>query len=118
MQVAKLLMDTSVFEFYPTLFVLVTDIMDMLGDLVWQRIKRKAEFTEDGALLCNLAGILFCQFESLAHIMLEVGKAYECLYMDIFPYYGDNLFLSKVCNDKCVIQKKILQHFFLLLFIY
>ncbi|XLR29496.1 hypothetical protein S83_057396, partial [Arachis hypogaea] len=30
-------------------------IMDMLGELVWQRIKRKAEFTEDGALLCNLA---------------------------------------------------------------
>ncbi|XP_020240351.1 VPS35 endosomal protein sorting factor-like isoform X6 [Cajanus cajan] len=54
-KVAKLLMDTSVFEFYPTLFVLVTDIMDMLGNLVWQRIKRKAEFSEDGALCCNLA---------------------------------------------------------------
>ncbi|RYR09879.1 hypothetical protein Ahy_B05g078307 [Arachis hypogaea] len=52
---AKLLMDTSVSEFYPTLFVFVTDIMDMLGELVWQRIKRKAEFTEDGALLYNLA---------------------------------------------------------------
>nr|KYP73434.1 UPF0505 protein C16orf62 isogeny [Cajanus cajan] len=58
-KVAKLLMDTSVFEFYPTLFVLVTDIMDMLGNLVWQRIKRKAEFSEDGALCCNLAGIRF-----------------------------------------------------------
>ncbi|KAK7320363.1 hypothetical protein VNO77_29773 [Canavalia gladiata] len=54
-KVAKLLMDTSVFEFYPTLFVLVTDIMDMLGDLVWQRIKQKAEFADDGALRCNLA---------------------------------------------------------------
>ncbi|KAJ1389541.1 Vacuolar protein sorting-associated protein 35 [Sesbania bispinosa] len=54
-KVAKLLMDTSVCEFYPTLFVLVTDILDMVGDLVWQRIKRKAEFAEDGALLCNLA---------------------------------------------------------------
>ncbi|XP_061342230.1 uncharacterized protein LOC133288485 isoform X2 [Gastrolobium bilobum] len=54
-KVAKLLTDTSVFEFYPTLFVLVTDIMDMIGDLVWRRIKRKAEFTEEGALLCNLA---------------------------------------------------------------
>ncbi|XP_027329733.1 UPF0505 protein C16orf62 homolog isoform X3 [Abrus precatorius] len=54
-KVAKLLMDTSVFEFYPTLFVLVTDIMDMVGDLVWQRIKRKAEFTEDGALRYNIA---------------------------------------------------------------
>ncbi|KAK7300034.1 hypothetical protein RJT34_10865 [Clitoria ternatea] len=54
-KVAKLLTDTSVCEFYPTLFVLVTDIMDMLGDLVWQRIKQKAEFTEDGDLCCNLA---------------------------------------------------------------
>jgi len=51
-------MDTSVLEFYPTLFVLVTDIMDMLGNLVWQRIKLKAEFSEDGTLRCNLAGPL------------------------------------------------------------
>jgi len=58
LQVAKLLVDTSVSEFYPTLFVLVTDIMDMIGDLVWKRIKQKAEFTEDGTLLCNLAGTL------------------------------------------------------------
>lgn len=58
LQVAKLLMDTSVSEFYPTLFVLVTDILDMVGELVWQRIKRRAEFTEDGTLVCNLAGIL------------------------------------------------------------
>lgn len=27
----------------------------MIGDLVWKRIKQKAEFTEDGTLLCNLA---------------------------------------------------------------
>ncbi|KAK7371999.1 hypothetical protein VNO80_05366 [Phaseolus coccineus] len=54
-KVAKLLMDTSVLEFYPTLFVLVTDIMDMVGNLVWQRIKQKAEFSEDGTLRCNLA---------------------------------------------------------------
>ncbi|XP_045830348.1 VPS35 endosomal protein-sorting factor-like isoform X2 [Trifolium pratense] len=54
-KVTKLMVDTSVSEFYPTLFVLVTDIMDMLGDLVWKRIKQKAEFTENGASLCNLA---------------------------------------------------------------
>ncbi|KAK4258289.1 hypothetical protein QN277_007750 [Acacia crassicarpa] len=53
-KVAKLLMDTSILQFYPTLFFLVTDIMDMLGDLVWQRIKQKAEFSTDGTLLCNL----------------------------------------------------------------
>ncbi|KAF7831338.1 UPF0505 protein [Senna tora] len=53
-KVAKLLKDTSVLQFYPTLFVLVTDIMDMLGDMVWQRIKQKAEFAEDGTVLCKL----------------------------------------------------------------
>lgn len=56
MQVAKLLTDTSVGQFYPTLFVLATDIMDMLGDMVWERIKQKAEFAEDGSFLFTLPG--------------------------------------------------------------
>lgn len=57
MQAAKLLTDTSVGQFYPTLFVLATDIMDMLGDLVWERIKQKAEFSDDGSVrLCFLPG--------------------------------------------------------------
>ncbi|KAB5551677.1 hypothetical protein DKX38_008988 [Salix brachista] len=34
-QVAKLLMDTSVLQFYPTLFVLATDVLDMLGDMLF-----------------------------------------------------------------------------------
>ncbi|XP_008447726.1 uncharacterized protein LOC103490132 isoform X2 [Cucumis melo] len=54
MKVTKLLKDTCVLQFYPTLFVLVTDILDMLGNFVWDRIKRKAEFTEDGARICSL----------------------------------------------------------------
>ncbi|KAE8646062.1 VPS35 endosomal protein sorting factor-like isoform X1 [Cucumis sativus] len=53
-KVTKLLKDTCVLQFYPTLFVLVTDILDMLGNFVWDRIKRKAEFTEDGARICSL----------------------------------------------------------------
>ncbi|XP_038898827.1 VPS35 endosomal protein-sorting factor-like isoform X3 [Benincasa hispida] len=53
-KVAKLLKDTSVLQFYPTLFILVTDILDMLGNFVWDRIKRKAEFTDDGAKICSL----------------------------------------------------------------
>lgn len=55
-QVAKLLMDTSILQCYPTLFVLATDIMDMLGDMVWERIKLKAELAEDGTKLCLLPG--------------------------------------------------------------
>ncbi|GAY46473.1 hypothetical protein CUMW_097350 [Citrus unshiu] len=54
-KVARLLMDTSVLQFYPTLFVLVAEIMDMLGNLVWERIKQKAEFGEDGSRLCYLS---------------------------------------------------------------
>ncbi|KAB2096057.1 hypothetical protein ES319_A01G083400v1 [Gossypium barbadense] len=53
-KVARLLMDTSVSNFYPTLFVLVTDVLNMLGDMVWERIRQKAEFAEDGARLCSL----------------------------------------------------------------
>ncbi|KAL8469939.1 hypothetical protein ACS0TY_032706 [Phlomoides rotata] len=50
----RLLMDSSVIQFYPTLFVLATDIMDMLGDLVWDRIKQKTEITEEGGFVCSL----------------------------------------------------------------
>jgi len=39
---AKLLSDTSVPAFYPILFVLVTDIMDTIGRLVFDRIRHKA----------------------------------------------------------------------------
>ncbi|XP_057474859.1 uncharacterized protein LOC130762978 isoform X2 [Actinidia eriantha] len=53
-KVAKLLMDTSVLEFYPTLFVLATDVMDMVGDMVWERIKQKAEFSEGGNIISSL----------------------------------------------------------------
>lgn len=56
-QVARLLMDTSVMEFYPTLFVLATDVMDMLGHLVWERIRQKAEYSEDGTIICSLPGL-------------------------------------------------------------
>ncbi|XP_044480941.1 VPS35 endosomal protein-sorting factor-like isoform X2 [Mangifera indica] len=53
-KVARLLMDTSVLQFYPTLFILATEVMDMLGDMVWERIKQKAEFAEDGTRICSL----------------------------------------------------------------
>ncbi|MCD7469575.1 hypothetical protein HAX54_008688 [Datura stramonium] len=50
-KVAKLLSDTSVLQLYPTLFVLATEILDMLGDMVWERIRQKAEYTEDGTFV-------------------------------------------------------------------
>ncbi|KAI0496621.1 hypothetical protein KFK09_022942 [Dendrobium nobile] len=53
-KVSRLLIDTSVLQFYPTLFLLVIDVMDMFGDLVWERIKKKAEYSDDGTFIWSL----------------------------------------------------------------
>ncbi|GBG89861.1 hypothetical protein CBR_g49709 [Chara braunii] len=54
-KVARLLSDTSVPQFYPTLFVLVTDIMDTVGELVWNRIKARCERDDNSdRILCPL----------------------------------------------------------------
>ncbi|MCO5557198.1 hypothetical protein L7F22_010758 [Adiantum nelumboides] len=50
-KVAKLLSDTSAPRFYPTLFILATDILETIGNLVWKRIKGKAERDDDGKLI-------------------------------------------------------------------
>ncbi|KAG6407518.1 hypothetical protein SASPL_130510 [Salvia splendens] len=55
------LMDSSAIQIYPTLFVLATDIMDMLGDLVWNRIKEKAEITEGR---CSVTRICFFRLKT------------------------------------------------------
>ncbi|XP_038690110.1 VPS35 endosomal protein sorting factor-like isoform X2 [Tripterygium wilfordii] len=84
-KVARLLMDTSVLEFYPTIFVLVTEVMDMLGDLVWERIKQKAEFTEDETRVCTLSenfgasDICFDAKETCNNWFCKVGSVRELL---------------------------------------
>lgn len=42
-QCAKLLVDVSVLPFYPSKFVLITDMLDSFGNLVYKRIHCKAE---------------------------------------------------------------------------
>jgi hypothetical protein len=72
-------MDTSVLHFYPTLFVLAMDIMDMLGDMVWERIKCKAEFAEDGTRICSLPGLsLFWISLSLSLSLFLFSRIYVC----------------------------------------
>ena len=43
-QCSKMLADTSVLQFYPSQFVLVTDILDIFGKLVYERLRNKAEY--------------------------------------------------------------------------
>lgn len=45
-QCSKLLADTSVMQFYPSQFVYVTDILDIFGNLVYNRLRTKAEYIE------------------------------------------------------------------------
>ena len=46
----------SVSQFYPTLFILVTDVMDTVGNLVWNRIQKKAEEDEFNNVVASLPG--------------------------------------------------------------
>lgn len=45
-QCTKVLADTSVISFYPSQFVLITDILDNFGKLVYERLRTKAEYFE------------------------------------------------------------------------
>jgi len=49
-QLAKLLVDTTVPQFYPSMFVMVTDSLDKFGGMVFARLKSKSEeiFNERG----------------------------------------------------------------------
>lgn len=55
-------MDTTVLQFYPTVFVIVTDMLDMLGDMVWERIKQKAELDVDGIVIFSLLSMHFYSY--------------------------------------------------------
>lgn len=43
-QCSKMLADTSVMHFYPSQFVFITDILDIFGNLVYIRLRTKAEY--------------------------------------------------------------------------
>nr|KAG5704115.1 hypothetical protein BaRGS_009645 [Batillaria attramentaria] len=48
-QCSKLLADTSVIMFYPSKFVLITDILDTFGRLVYDRLLEKAQYFPPGS---------------------------------------------------------------------
>lgn len=45
-QCAKMLADTDVLPFYPSKFVLITDILDCFGKLVYERLRTKAVYVK------------------------------------------------------------------------
>lgn len=45
-QCSKLLADSSVLQFYPSQFVLITDILDIFGRLVYDRLKQKSGYVK------------------------------------------------------------------------
>ncbi|KAI4469029.1 esophageal cancer associated protein [Holotrichia oblita] len=49
-QCAKLLSDTDVLRFYPSKFVLITDILDSFGQLVYERLRTKIGLYKDNFL--------------------------------------------------------------------
>ena len=42
-QCVKLLSDTNVPQFYPSMFVRISDVLNMFGTMVYERLKKKAE---------------------------------------------------------------------------
>eukprot|EP00058_Branchiostoma_floridae_P021627 XP_002607117.1 hypothetical protein BRAFLDRAFT_68089 [Branchiostoma floridae] len=48
-QCSKLLVDISVIQFYPSKFVLITDILDTFGNLVYERIRQKSAYFPPGS---------------------------------------------------------------------
>ncbi|KAI4469048.1 esophageal cancer associated protein [Holotrichia oblita] len=58
-QCAKLLSDTDVLRFYPSKFVLITDILDSFGQLVYERLRTKSDYiNEFSAALLRLTRMI------------------------------------------------------------
>ncbi|CAD6991981.1 unnamed protein product [Ceratitis capitata] len=53
-----MLSDTSVLSFYPSQFVLITDILDMFGKLVYERLNIKASNTTGDGRFSDKAEML------------------------------------------------------------
>jgi hypothetical protein len=52
-QCAKMMLDTTVIAFYPSMFVLLTEVLETFGDLVFERIKERSEEVNGQKLSSN-----------------------------------------------------------------
>lgn len=58
LQCTKILSYTSPLQFYPSKFVLVTDLLDLFGELVFKRLKSKSEMIEYDSYRINMFNVL------------------------------------------------------------
>lgn len=63
-QLAKMLADTSVPKFYPCMYVMVTDILEKFGDMVFNRLKNKSEEALSEGLVGNKKAQLLSTFKA------------------------------------------------------
>lgn len=81
-QCSKLLVDTSVLQFYPSKFFLITDILDIFGSLVYERLKSKADSqtsrSKDGETNNSESALETCRnwFYKIASIRELVPRLY------------------------------------------
>jgi hypothetical protein len=58
-EVARLLSTTSASQFYPTQFVIITDLLDFFGNLVYERLLQRAKKERSEAKLPPLPANFF-----------------------------------------------------------
>ncbi|KAK2564040.1 VPS35 endosomal protein-sorting factor-like [Acropora cervicornis] len=79
-QCAKLLADVSVIQFYPSKFVLITDILDTFGKLVYERIFRKSSTFSPGSNLPTMLPEFSQALVRLTKIIRGMGDPLVAVY--------------------------------------
>ncbi|XP_013110516.2 VPS35 endosomal protein sorting factor-like [Stomoxys calcitrans] len=93
-QCSKILADTSVLSFYPSQFVLVTDILDIFGKLVYDRLKQKSTSGPESMRQANMDSARdTCQnwFFKIASIRELLPRLYvEMAILKCYEFLNEN----------------------------
>ncbi|BES95118.1 Esophageal cancer associated protein [Nesidiocoris tenuis] len=96
-QGSKLLVDTSVVQFYPSKFVLITDILDEFGHLVYERLWSKSDTNQSSQLLVSESAKETCRnwFYKIASIRELIPRLYvEAAVLKSYEFLDDCEFSS------------------------
>lgn len=100
MKCSKLLADTSVIQFYPSKFVLITDILDTFGKLVFTRIRTKADYYSPGSKVPSSLPGLYRLFSLMRRFkMSSLELVIDWFYVsewDVYFPYAENFTPSMV----------------------